>query len=337
MQTGCSAGTHRPNDNDIPEVIRLIHGTNRIGKRRILLLLLASVFLMGGPARAAEESVPSSEYVENEWNYLDMSMDVSSGIPDNVLGQLASIRDRGVLRVATDPFYPPQEFIDPSLTGQDQYVGADMELARRIAQVMGVELEIVPMDFVDVLGSVVSRKCDLAISALSYTPGRAAMTEMSKGYHYAGESAGNSLIVRAAEADQFADASSLADRVLAAERGSLQEALGVDNIPQYLEFIRLPSIEQVFQAVESGQADAAIVNTENAESYLKQHPDAGLVFSPALSFHLPEALDGDRIAARKGEMELIAFVNGVIDQLLASGEYRDWMREAEEYAARLPQ
>ena len=305
------------------------------GRRLFCLFLLPLMLLAAGEAFPEEADPSRAEYAENEWNYVDVSMDISGGIPGDALGQLALIRDRGVLRVATDPYYPPQEFIDPSLSGQEQYVGADMELARRIAQAMGVELEIVPVDFVNVLSAVSSRKCDLAISALSYTPGRAAMVEMSKGYHYAGKSAGNCLVVRASEMDQFTGTDSLEGRILVAERGSLQEAIGVDNIHRYLEFIRLPSIEQVFNAVESGLADAAVANVENAESYLKTHPESVLAISGVERFHMPHEMDGDRIAARKGELELISFVNGVIDQLLASGEYQVWFREAEEYAARI--
>ena len=40
------------------------------------------------------------------------------------------------------------------------------------------------------------------------------------------------------------------------------------------------------------------------------------------------AKDGDRIAAREGEGRLIAFVNGVIDEVLASGAYMEWYEEA---------
>ena len=42
---------------------------------------------------------------------------------------------------------------------------------------------------------------------------------------------------------------------------------------------------------------------------------------------LEEQFDGDRIAAKKGEGALIAFVNGVIDEVLASGQYRAWFEE----------
>ena len=103
-----------------PEVLQMI--------KKLIAILLA-VFLLSGFSAAEDQS-----YVENEWNYVDGSMDVSNGIPDTANGVLARIKETGVLRVATEVYFAPQEFIDPALDGQDAYAGADMELARLIAE-----------------------------------------------------------------------------------------------------------------------------------------------------------------------------------------------------------
>ena len=41
------------------------------------------------------------------------------------------------------------------------------------------------------------------------------------------------------------------------------------------------------------------------------------------------------LAGRKGEIQLMYFVNGVIDEVLESGQYRAWYDESRERAARL--
>ena len=48
---------------------------------------------------------------------------------------------------------------------------------------------------------------------------------------------------------------------------------------------------------------------------------------PGVSFPLQPQYEGDRIAAQKGELQLIYFVNGVIDEVLASGQYDAWFDE----------
>ena len=79
----------------------------------------------------------------------------------------------------------PNEFIDRASKqgGQGKYVGADIELARYIAEKLGVEgCRIVPLDFGSVLSGIsLDGKYDLAISALAYTPARAEAMELSKG------------------------------------------------------------------------------------------------------------------------------------------------------------
>jgi len=49
---------------------------------------------------------------------------------------------------------------------------------------------------------------------------------------------------------------------------------------------------------------------------------------PGVHFTLEAQFEGDRSAARNGEGQLIAFVNGVIDEVLASGQYMQWYEEA---------
>lgn len=60
---------------------------------------------------------------------------------------LEKIKADGVLTVALSPDFSPMEFVDSSKTGQDQYVGFDITLAKYIAENLGVELAIEPMGF----------------------------------------------------------------------------------------------------------------------------------------------------------------------------------------------
>jgi polar amino acid transport system substrate-binding protein len=286
------------------------------------LIAAAILILVLLPACAA--TADTLQYKENEWNYVDGSMDVSGGIPETASGRLARIRSLGKLTVATSPYYPPQEFIDESKTGMERFSGADMELARLIAQRMGVELEIVPMEFTDVMSSVADGTYDLAVSALSFTSGRAAVLEMSKGYYYSGEQASSGLVIRAENADAIRSVADLAERDIVAQRGSLQETMATDNIPFYRKFRRLPSAGDVYDAVMAGKADAGVVDVGIARVYIENHPDCGLMIVPDVSFALQPQYTGDRIAAKKGEIELIYFVNGVIDEVLASGQYETW-------------
>lgn len=294
-----------------------------------LALLMALAVILSSIALGEEES----RYIENEWNYVDVSMDVSGGIPEDATGRLARIRAAGKLTVATAPSYPPQEFIDDTLSGQARFVGADMELARLIAERMGVELKIVPLEFTEVLSAVSDGKVDLAVSALSFTSGRAAVMEMSKGYYFTTEQASTGLIIREENAEEIQKVEDLEDRDIVAQSGSLQETMAAENIAFYRKFKRLHSASDVYDAVMAGEADAGIVDVGIAKVFIDNHPGCGLMIVPEVFFALPPQYQGDRVAAKKGEIELICFVNGVIDEVTASGQYDRWFEQYAQYGA----
>lgn len=299
------------------------------GRRTLAWILAMAAFLCAAAAPAED-----IQYVENTLNYVDGSMDVSDGIPDDAVGVLARIREKGVLRIATDADFAPQEFVDPALEGQDQYAGADMELARLIAERMNVQLEIVKMDFTDVLSAVAEGECDLAISALAYTPARASAYTMSKGYYFS-DVPKTVVVVRTEDAETIRSVADLKDKTLIAQQGSLQETMVADNVFQYKEFRRVPEISTVYSSVTRGNADAGALDAETAMEYLEQNPECGLVIAGGIEFLLEEDYQGDRIAARKGEAMLMYFINGVIDEVLDEDLYEKWMDEARERAAEL--
>ena len=291
-----------------------------------VLLLSVSGVLVPAAARAG------TAYVENEWNFVEASMDVSGGIPEDASGVLARIERNGVLRVATAVSLVPRVFRDPE--EPDQFAGSDIRLARCIADRMGVSLKIVPLDEIYILPSLLEDQCDLAIAVLSYTPARARSYTMSKAYFYPSDPMPVGLIVREENRDRIASLADLEDRILVAQSNSLPEALGAMQVTNYREFRRL-SPQGVFEAVSRGEADAGLVLVRSAETYIRLHPACGLALVEDLALSPERAVMGDRVAAKKGETQLIGFVNGVIDGLLTADAYEDWLEEAREHASEL--
>ncbi len=300
---------------------------NRIIQALLCLLLLLPVC----GARAEGQSA----YIENEWNFAEGSMDVSGGIPRDASGALGKIARRGVLRVAVTAPLIPRVFTDPDLPEGDQLTGADIRLARCIAERMGVRLKIVPLEETQLLTALSEEHCDLAISALSYTPGRALACTMSKAYHYPESKAKMTLVVRQEDRDRFSSLADLENRTLVAQSNSLPEAFGAMHVNHYLEFRRVSSPQTVFETVARGEADAGLVLIRTAEVWFRLHPDSDLVWLTDMAMTPDRVFQGDRVAARKGETQLIWFVNGVIDGLLNADAYQDWLEEAQERADEL--
>lgn len=249
--------------------------------------------------------------------------------------RLEAIIQRGYIEVATEPYFAPNEFIDPSKKGDDKYVGADIELARYIADKLGVECRIVPLDFTAVLSSITEGKYDLAISALAYTPARAEAMNMSNGYYFDSEESEYGLMVRTEDLDKIKNADDLADQVVVAQSGSLQELFVNEQIPAYKEFKRVSATTDGFLMVQEKKADAVVTYLSTAELYIEANKNCGMSIVDDFRFVVDESTQGTRIGIPKGETELTDKINEIIDEVVESGQMDQWMKEYTEYAASL--
>ena len=80
---------------------------------------------------------------------------------------LAEVKEAGKLTVATSPDFPPFE----SLEG-DKVVGIEVDILNIVAEKLGVELEIVEMDFDSVLLGIQSAKYDCGMSGITASEDR---------------------------------------------------------------------------------------------------------------------------------------------------------------------
>lgn len=249
--------------------------------------------------------------------------------------RLDAILKRGYIEVVMEPYFAPNEFIDPSKEADEQIVGSDVELAKYIAESLGVELKIIPLEFSAVLSSITEGKYDLAISALGYTPARAEAMNMSKGYYFSENSPGYGLLIREEDKDVIKTPEDIKDKTIVAQSGSLQEMFVNDQVPQYKELKRVSATTDGFLMVQEGKADVAAVAKSMAQLYIDANPDAGLMVIDEFEFTVDKSTQGTRIGITKGEDELTAKINEIIDEVLESGIYEEWYQEYTEYARSL--
>jgi polar amino acid transport system substrate-binding protein len=249
--------------------------------------------------------------------------------------RLEEIINRGYIEVVTEPYFAPNEFIDPTKSGSEQYVGSDIELARYIADKLGVELKIIPLEFTAVLSSITEGKYDLAISALAYTPARAEAMIMSKGYYFSEDSPGYGLLIRKEDENLIKNAEDLADKTVVAQSGSMQELFANEQIPEYKELKRVSATTDGILMVEEKKADSCVVAKSMAQLYIDANPGSGLSIVENFEFKEDKSLDGTRIGIPLSEDALAEKINEIIDEVVSSGQYEQWYKEYTEYAKKL--
>ena len=244
---------------------------------------------------------------------------------------LEEIKAQGYIELCTEPYFAPFEFVDPSKTGDDQYVGVDIEIAKYIAEKIGVELRIVPLDFTAVLAGIADGKYDMAISAIAYSPSRAEAMRLSNVYKP--NSGGYGFLTRAEDVDKYNSVEDLKDAVVITQSGSVQESLYNQNVKACKEFKLVANMTDGYLAVAEGKADVCICSTESAQLYAEAN--GGLAI-PDFRFEVDPNMNGTVVAMPlKGSESLLEVVNEAIAELNAQGKIDQWNEEYTAYAAQL--
>ena len=245
--------------------------------------------------------------------------------------RLEKIKEKGVLELCTEPYFAPYEFIDPSKTGDDQYQGIDIALAKYIADKLGVELKITALDFTAVLAGVTDGKYDMAISAIAYSPSRAEAMRLSNVYKP--NSGGYGFLTRTEDVDKYSSVEDLKDAVVITQSGSVQESLYNQNVKACKEFKLVANMTDGYLAVAEGKADVCICSTESAQLYAEAN--GGLAI-PDFRFEVDPNMNGTVVAMPlKGSESLLEVVNEAIAELNAQGKIDQWNEEYTAYAAQL--
>ena len=94
---------------------------------------------------------------------------------------LSEIQERGTLRVATDPQYPPQSSLNDE-TGE--WEGFDIDVATEIANRLGVEIEFVTPGWESIIAGNWGDQFDLSVGSMTVTPERDEVLHFATPYYY---------------------------------------------------------------------------------------------------------------------------------------------------------
>jgi polar amino acid transport system substrate-binding protein len=93
---------------------------------------------------------------------------------------LATICEAGVIRVATDPAYPPQSELLPD----GSFEGFDIDVANRIGEELGVEVQFETPDFAEVVAGGWAERFDISVGSVTITEERDQVLDFTVPYYY---------------------------------------------------------------------------------------------------------------------------------------------------------
>ena len=226
-------------------------------------------------------------------------------------------KEEGKLIVATSPDYAPYEFYLIK-DGKPQLAGFDMAFASYLANELGLQLEVIPMDFDGILAEVQMGNVDLGISGFSPTPERAEVVALSDVY-YAGDQCFFTLAKNASKFPTLEATNNPAFK-FGAQTGSIQVGLAEQFSPK-ADIVKLTKVTDIVAEVLNGKLDGAYVETAVAESYVKNYPELQVCLK------VPFDSDGNVVIAKKGS-SLMPKINELIKKCSDSGMMGQFVEQA---------
>lgn len=252
---------------------------------------------------------------------LGMAACSSSGKDNEEVGdKLQQIKDSGKLVLATSADYSPYEF-HAMVDGKDTIVGFDVSIANAIADEIGVELEVMDMDFDGLLGALNADKADIVLACMTPDEERVKNADFSELYY----EDKNVVIVRKGEEDKIKSDEDLKNINVGVQRGSTQEGFVVDTLGS-TNYKSLTKIPDLMLELQNGNIDA-IVTGKNVAAINVQNYDNVAIGNSNVGENCEES---GAVALKKSDSNdsLVELINKVIKKLQDEGKVDEYMQEA---------
>ena len=224
------------------------------------------------------------------------------------------IQETGVLRICTDPSWPPFESLSPE-TGQVE--GFDIELARLLAERMapdlGLRVEVVSVGFDSLYDALLAGRCDAVFSALPYDP----LLTRDVAYSMAYFNAGPVLVVRSGTSgiDGVED---LEGRVVGVDWGFVPAGDSRQrDLLRTMPVRRYDTSAGALRALHAGEVEAAIVDRISALDYTRECEGLEFVGEPVqdVNYVIPVRPDSPVLLEKIDEALLEMRQDGTLEAL----------------------
>ena len=177
---------------------------------------------------------------------------------------LDEILSAGEIRVGVNPNYPPNALYDE----KNQLAGFEVDLARKLADMLGVKATFVVVDPASRVPFVTANKIDVVMGGMTRTPDRAKLIDFSVPINTEGSGV---LTTEGVSYQSVADMNT--DAVTFAEvRGTTPVAFLQDKLPK-AKLLFLEDWPDALRAVAAGRATAVVADPSFFSGLLTKFPD----------------------------------------------------------------
>ena len=240
------------------------------------------------------------------------SLAFAATLPPSARAQTVDeIIKRGKVQIAIDITNPPHGTMGADMKPD----GYEVAIARSLAKAMGVELDLVPVTSQNRISFILTERCDILIAGLTVTAQRSLQVWFTSPYSV------NILGVIAEKGKAISKPADLAGLRVGTVRAQFGEPFLVKAAPPGTNIMRFDDLQATMQALLAGQVDAIAENWLIPAELNKLRP--GRDYETKLD--LSKGYWG--MAIRRGQSDLLQYLNSFVFTIKASGELDELHRK----------
>lgn len=264
-----------------------------------IALLLSALLLMTTVAACGSSETSSTAGTSSTTSTAETSSTASATdtAEDSASGE--------VLTMATNAFFEPYEYYEG-----DEIVGIDAEVGKAIADKLGMEFEIIDMDFDSIIPAVQSGKASIGMAGMTVTPDREKNVNFTRSY------ATGIQVVIVTEDSDIATIDDLEGKQIGVQQGTTGD-LYCSDTPEnggYGEenVIRYNKGSDAVMALMSGKVDCVVIDNEPAKSFVEANEGLKILDTEF-------ANEDYAICLAKDNTELLEKVDTALGELIEDG------------------
>ena len=267
-----------------------------------LMLALCMVFALAAcgeaasdPSAAPESEAPASEAPASE----APASEAPASEEPAADGEFTTIVE-GKLTMSTNAQFPPYEMT----TDDGGFEGIDVEIATAIAEKLGLELDILDMDFDSALLAVQQGKSDIVMAGVTVNEDRLIVMDFTDSY-----ATGVQVVIVKEGSDVTMD--NMGEGLIGTQRGTTGNLYCTDDYGEE-HVVAYDDGFTAVQALMNGQVDCVVIDNAPAQEFVKNN--AGLTI-----LDTEYAVEDYAIGLNKGNTALLDAINGALAELISDG------------------
>lgn len=213
------------------------------------------------------------------------------------------------LVLVTEAGFAPYEYYQDG-----EIVGVDIDIAKYIAESLGLELEVKDVAFDSIINEVKTGKADIGAAGISYSEERAKQVDFTINYATSKQVV---IVKNDSTITNIQDLNNIKNLKVAVQLGTVADTYITDNYKN-ATITRQKKVLAAIQDLKTNKVDCVVLDELPAKEMLKEYNDLKILSDPLFE-------DNYGMVIKKGNEELLNSVNQTLEKLKNEGKIDEYI------------